>query len=267
MLQFTADGRDPSIKTPDQAAISSNPTFRRCRARWLLCGKGTELSYPTRTMRSKSPRLTLRFALLALLALPACGDSSDGETGTTAGGTDGGTATTSSEETSGATSSKSGSESSNTSDKSTTQSNTSPTTAPTTGTITDSTNSSSSTKSDSTEKGSSTSDTTSDSSSSTSAPEKITLTKHVQPIFNASCGCHTKSNAAAGLNLSTGVAFASLKDKSGSNGSPYITPKDVSKSYIYGVMTHELTVKMPGSKLPDDKLKIVRDWINDGALE
>ncbi|QDT35776.1 WD40 domain-containing protein [Stratiformator vulcanicus] len=94
---------------------------------------------------------------------------------------------------------------------------------------------------------------------------KYTFDKHVKPIFRAKCaGCHNASDKIAGLDLTT---YAGLMQGGGAGDS--IEPGDASASYLYMLVSHESEPTMPpeSPKMADDKLAMIREWINIGAPE
>lgn len=96
------------------------------------------------------------------------------------------------------------------------------------------------------------------------AQEKITYDDQVFPIFQQSClNCHNPDKTKGGLDLST---FAgALK---GSSGGKIVEPGDPSTALIACVQ-HTGEHKMPpeGEKLSNDKIEILKHWIEGGLLE
>ncbi len=113
------------------------------------------------------------------------------------------------------------------------------------------------------------------------AKEGLTYENDILPVFKDSCvRCHSldannpKKKAAGGLQLDN------LADalKGGKNGSADIVPGKSADSLLYKLLTGPVTVKgkdidaMPKPKrgqafksLPQDKIDLVRDWIDQGA--
>lgn len=102
--------------------------------------------------------------------------------------------------------------------------------------------------------------------------ERIAVFSKIQTnIFNQSCalsGCHAGGNAAAGMNLSTGVSYSNIV---GVKSIFYtqlnrVTPGDTSSSVLLQVLRRNLTPYMPqtGSVKPEliDSLAV---WIAEGA--
>ena len=85
------------------------------------------------------------------------------------------------------------------------------------------------------------------------------------PIFRESCfGCHNADKTKGGLNL---ASFATMMQGGGSGTA--IAPGDPDSSYLYQLVTHQSEPHMPlnSPKLPDEKLAIIRRFIEEGALE
>lgn len=95
--------------------------------------------------------------------------------------------------------------------------------------------------------------------------EKITYMDHVQPIFREHCfSCHNRDDATNDLALDS---YASVM--TGGAGGAAIEPGDPSASRLYLLMTHQESPEMPPEqdKLPEEKLAIIRAWIEGGVLE
>lgn len=95
--------------------------------------------------------------------------------------------------------------------------------------------------------------------------EKITFVDHVLPIFRARCGsCHNANDQKGGLVVDQ---YAPIME-GGSSGS-VIEPGDAEFSYLWLLINHEDTPKMPpnADKLPENELAMIRKWIDLGALE
>jgi hypothetical protein len=110
------------------------------------------------------------------------------------------------------------------------------------------------------------------------APGTSATFADVQAIFSKSCGnsgfCHNKTNPAGGLDLRTGMSYASLVDMNTSycqDGRKRVVPGDPSESYIIDkIMNTQLcnlpngskSGKMPpGSTLPAADLQTISNWI------
>ena len=94
---------------------------------------------------------------------------------------------------------------------------------------------------------------------------KVTYQDDLAPLLRESCfGCHNQDKAKGGLNLMT---FAAMM-QGGSSGN-VIEPGDPKASYLFQLVTHESEPHMPlnSAKLPDEKVAIIRRFIEDGALE
>ncbi|WP_437205057.1 c-type cytochrome domain-containing protein [Planctomicrobium sp. SH664] len=97
------------------------------------------------------------------------------------------------------------------------------------------------------------------------AQPKITFAEHVQPIFRARCGsCHNANDRKGGLAVDN---FPGLME-GGSSGA-VIEPGDLDASYLWSLITHQDSPKMPpnSEKLPEKELAVVEKWILGGALE
>ncbi len=95
--------------------------------------------------------------------------------------------------------------------------------------------------------------------------EKITYNDHVLPIFRARCGsCHNSNDRSGGLVLDQYAAMM----EGGSSGE-VIDPGDGEFSYLWLLINHEDTPKMPpnADKLPEKELATIKKWIDLGALE
>ena len=95
--------------------------------------------------------------------------------------------------------------------------------------------------------------------------KKITFDQHVKPIFQQRCAaCHNGSRQSGGLDVTN---YTNLMQGGGSGQS--IEPGDASSSYLYLLVTHEESPKMPpdGTKIPDSNLSTIAAWIDGGALE
>ncbi len=95
--------------------------------------------------------------------------------------------------------------------------------------------------------------------------EKITFADHVLPIFRARCGsCHNSNDRKGGL----AVDQYALMMEGGSSGT-VIEPGDSALSYLFMLVNHEDTPKMPpnADKIPEAELVTIKKWIDLGALE
>lgn len=95
--------------------------------------------------------------------------------------------------------------------------------------------------------------------------EKITFVDHVLPIFRQRCGsCHNANDRKGGLIVDQ---YAPIME-GGSSGA-VIEPGDAEFSYLWLLINHEDTPKMPpnADKLPENELAMIRKWIDLGALE
>lgn len=96
------------------------------------------------------------------------------------------------------------------------------------------------------------------------AQEKTTYDDHVFPIFQQSClNCHNPDKTKGGLDLST--FSGALK---GSSGGKIVEPGDPGTSLITCVLqTGETKMPPEGEKLSNDKIEILKRWIEGGLLE
>ena len=82
-------------------------------------------------------------------------------------------------------------------------------------------------------------------------------------ILKTHCvSCHGGPEPIRNLDLSTREGAL----KGGGRG-PAIVPGDVLESILYRTITHQHDLKMPKDKpkLPDSDIKIIKNWIEDGA--
>ena len=81
----------------------------------------------------------------------------------------------------------------------------------------------------------------------------------VQPILNKHCvSCHNTQNPSGSVNLET---YNKVKI--------IVVPKNSESSLLYGVISHTAGYPMPpsGSKIPQQEIDIIKDWIDEGALD
>lgn len=100
------------------------------------------------------------------------------------------------------------------------------------------------------------------------------LAADIQPLFNKSCAfanCHDAS-AAAGLELSTGKAYANLVNVASVNdpAKVRVIPNDADNSYLYIKIVgdpNDGTSRMPisGSPLSANEIQLIKNWIDAGA--
>lgn len=97
------------------------------------------------------------------------------------------------------------------------------------------------------------------------APEKVTFDDHVKPLLVQRCSsCHNGQKREGDLDVTN---YTNLMQGGGSG--TVIEPQDASGSYLYQLITHEETPKMPpsGTKIPDPEIQLIAKWIDLGALE
>lgn len=221
-------------------------------------------------MMKASPRTSLYVALCAALVLPACGDSApEDSTGT-------GSNTASNDTASAST--KTGEQTTGTGDGSSAE--TSSGSAATDGSSSSDNGSASST--DTTTAGTTTGETSSTGDTNTTGTStdtttteevKVTFKKDVLPIFAAECGCHRGNQPADNLDLGDANAYGSLvgTGKNGPGGVPYVKANDSAGSYLYQSVNYTATPevnRMPkAGKMTDAKVKVIKDWIDGGAVQ
>lgn len=95
--------------------------------------------------------------------------------------------------------------------------------------------------------------------------DKVTFDDHIMPIFRQRCAtCHNPNKKSGGLDLTNFTALM----QGGSSGAS-IEPGDSSFSYLFSLVTHEESPKMPPSseKIPQGEIDTLAKWIDGGALE
>lgn len=97
------------------------------------------------------------------------------------------------------------------------------------------------------------------------AKEAINYQDHIRPIFQQSCfNCHNADKAKGGLDLTSYRATLA-----GGSSGEIVMSQSSDQSSLLGVMNHTLAPKMPpnGDKVADDKLELVKAWIEQGLRE
>jgi hypothetical protein len=102
----------------------------------------------------------------------------------------------------------------------------------------------------------------------------------LQPIFDRSCAtsfCHAGANPQQGMSLEAGKSYDNIVDvPSGEAASVMrVKPFDAENSYLYRKLEGEQGDlggsgnRMPSGKpaLAEDQIKLIEDWINQGALK
>ncbi|HET9401072.1 MAG TPA: ankyrin repeat domain-containing protein, partial [Candidatus Acidoferrales bacterium] len=95
-----------------------------------------------------------------------------------------------------------------------------------------------------------------------SAPEKIDFVRDVQPIFKARCiGCHGPKEQKNGFRLDR------RKDAMRGGTIAVIGPFNADGSRLYNrLLTSQYGIQMPPTgALPPEQIKIIKDWIDQGA--
>lgn len=102
-------------------------------------------------------------------------------------------------------------------------------------------------------------------SSAAEPAKKITYQDNVQPILRDKCfACHDSDKIKGGLDVTT---YAKLMEGGGSGA--VVKPGDADGSRLYALIAHKAQPVMPpkSDKLPDAMLNVVKQWIEQGALE
>ncbi len=102
-------------------------------------------------------------------------------------------------------------------------------------------------------------------SATVTGQEKITFDDHIKPVFRSKCAsCHNGDKKSGGLDVTN---YTNLMQ--GGNSGAVIEPGDASDSYLFQLVNHDEEPIMPpkSDKLPDKQLKLISDWIDNGALE
>ena len=97
------------------------------------------------------------------------------------------------------------------------------------------------------------------------AGAKTTYTDHVRPILREYCfSCHNQNKAQNDLKVDS---YETLME-GGASGA-VIEPGDVESSWLFDLVSHNDQPYMPpnADKMPDDKLAVIRKWIEGGALK
>lgn len=97
------------------------------------------------------------------------------------------------------------------------------------------------------------------------AAEKVNYQEHILPIFRNAClNCHNPDKKKAGLDLSTYAGTLI-----GADSEKVVSPGDPDGSMLYKCVMHTEEPKMPqkADKLPGKELALIRQWIEQGALE
>lgn len=97
------------------------------------------------------------------------------------------------------------------------------------------------------------------------AVRDVTWADHVQPFLQSNCttsGCHNPADRPNGLSLTSYEELAA-----GSDHGTMVIPFDAERSHMYGHLTGEIEPRMPptGAPLPDDAVRMIGRWIDDGA--
>ena len=92
--------------------------------------------------------------------------------------------------------------------------------------------------------------------------QKALYNKKIQPLLKKHCyECHGPDKQESGLRLDQ--KQAALK---GGNGGPAVVPFEVEKSKLIEAVNYTGDLQMPpDAKLDDDAIKLLTDWIKQGA--
>jgi Ca2+-binding RTX toxin-like protein len=100
----------------------------------------------------------------------------------------------------------------------------------------------------------------------------VDYSTQIQPIFSARCDqCHSGSGAPQGLQLDASNSYADLVNVASQEVPSLmrVEPGDPDNSYLVQKVEGTAAVggRMPlgGSKLPDDEIDLIRQWISEGA--
>jgi len=99
--------------------------------------------------------------------------------------------------------------------------------------------------------------------SQTTASGTVSFRADVQPIFQSQCvGCHTGTNAPAGLDL--GSYQSAMR---GASGSPVVVPGQPDQSLLVQKVKGTAGARMPfgGQPLPAKDVQRIEGWITEGA--
>jgi hypothetical protein len=96
------------------------------------------------------------------------------------------------------------------------------------------------------------------------APSPASFSRDVAPILGRAClTCHGPTQQLSQLDLGTRAAALKGGQKSG----PAIVPGDSAKSPLYRRLTGQDQPAMPlGARLTDSEIKIIKEWIDSGAV-
>lgn len=107
----------------------------------------------------------------------------------------------------------------------------------------------------------------------------VSFANDIQPIFSAQCaGCH-RANSPTGITgvrmvLTEGDAYDSIVNQPSAQDASWtlVTPGDSDSSLLYLKVSSNsppvgATMPLLGSRLSSSDLALIRDWIEDGALD
>lgn len=94
---------------------------------------------------------------------------------------------------------------------------------------------------------------------------KVTYDDHVAPLLKRRCAsCHSGDRTEADLDIANFIALMQ-----GGGSGAVIDAGSADDSYLFRLVNHDDSPEMPpgGGKIPDAEIKVLRDWIDQGALE
>lgn len=98
-------------------------------------------------------------------------------------------------------------------------------------------------------------------SSGAAVPSEVHFSKDVMPILQASCGsCHGKAVSIKGISF---VSYESITDTS--THPPLFVAGKPEESLLATVMRGKPKQMPPSGALPEDKIKIIEEWIRQGG--
>lgn len=95
--------------------------------------------------------------------------------------------------------------------------------------------------------------------------KKITFDDHVKPLLTRRCSsCHNADRTEADLDVTNFIALMQ-----GGGSGQVIEAFSPDDSYLVKLVTHEDSPEMPpsGNKIPDAEIKLLKQWVDQGALE
>ena len=96
-------------------------------------------------------------------------------------------------------------------------------------------------------------------------PEKVTFDDDIKPLLARRCStCHNSDRTEADLNVTDFIALMQ-----GGGSGEVIEPFSSDDSFLVKLVTHEDSPEMPpsGNKIPDAEIRLLKQWVDQGALE